>query len=109
MAKGKLRGKTNGNGADAYEKLRSDIAAKHASLSDRLQHIAEFALEYPTEMALGTVAEVARRASVQPSAIVRFASALGYSGFTEMQQVFRLAAGGEPGAVLQRPHRAPQA
>ena len=70
--------------------LRSDIAARHSSLSDRLQHIAEFALENPTEMALGTVAEVAKRASVQPSAIVRFASALGYSGFTEMQQVFRL-------------------
>jgi DNA-binding MurR/RpiR family transcriptional regulator len=89
MAKSKPRSKT-GNGADAYEKLRSDIAARHAGLSDRLQHIAEFALENPTEMALGTVAEVAKRASVQPSAIVRFASALGYSGFSEMQQVFRL-------------------
>ena len=89
MAKGKGRNKT-GNGADAYERLRSDIAARHATLSDRLQHIAEFALENPTEMALGTVAEVARRASVQPSAIVRFAGALGYNGFTEMQQVFRL-------------------
>ena len=83
--------KANGsNPADAYEKLRADIAARHADLSDRLQHIAEFALENPTEMALGTVAEVAKRAAVQPSAIVRFASALGYSGFTEMQQVFRL-------------------
>lgn len=81
---------TSHNGADAYEKLRADIAAKHEGLSDRLQDIAEFALEFPTEMALGTVAEVAKRASVQPSAIVRFARALGYGGFTEMQQVFRL-------------------
>jgi DNA-binding MurR/RpiR family transcriptional regulator len=40
-------------------------------------------------MALGTVAEVAERARVQPSAIVRFARAMGYGGFTEMQQVFR--------------------
>ena len=39
---------------------------------------------------MGTVAEVAKRAGVQPSAIVRFAGALGYSGFTELQQVFRL-------------------
>jgi DNA-binding MurR/RpiR family transcriptional regulator len=91
MAKGKPRSsKGNGGGSDAYEKLRADIAARHATLSDRLRHIAEFALENPTEMALGTVAEVARRAGVQPSAIVRFAGALGYSGFTEMQQVFRL-------------------
>lgn len=88
MAKGRTRSKTNG--ADVYEKLRSDIAARHATLSDRLRHIAEFALENPTEMALGTVAEVAKRAAVQPSAIVRFAGALGYSGFSEMQQVFRL-------------------
>ena len=90
MAKGKPHNNANSNGAGAYEKLRSDIAARHSTLSDRLRHIAEFALENPTEMALGTVAEVAKRAAVQPSAIVRFASALGYSGFTEMQQVFRL-------------------
>ena len=51
--------------------------------------IAEFALDHPTDMALGTVAEVAQRAKVQPSAIVRFARALGYAGFTEMQQIFR--------------------
>lgn len=92
MGKGSSRArKANGvERGDAYDRLRSEIAARHASLSDRLQHIAEFALENPTEMALGTVAEVARRAGVQPSAIVRFAGAFGYSGFTEMQQVFRL-------------------
>ena len=67
-------------------------------LSDRLQLIAQFALEHPTDMALGTVAEVAARAKVQPSAIVRFAHALGYGGFTELQQVFRsrLVAGAVP-------------
>jgi DNA-binding MurR/RpiR family transcriptional regulator len=72
-----------------YEDLRGDIARQHPEFSDRLRTIAEFALEHPTDMALGTVAEVASRAGVQPSAIVRFANALGYSGFTEMQQVFR--------------------
>ena len=87
----KQRNKTgNGAEADAYERLRSEIAARHATLSDRLRKIAEFALENPTDMALGTVAEVAKRAGAQPSAIVRFAHTLGYGGFTEMQQVFRL-------------------
>jgi len=74
---------------DAYETLRSEIARRHAHFSDRLRVIAEFALDHPTDMALGTVAEVAQRAKVQPSAIVRFARALGYAGFTEMQQIFR--------------------
>ena len=74
---------------ETYEALRAEIARRHPRFSDRLQVIAEFALDHPTEIALGTVAEVAQRAKVQPSAIVRFARALGYGGFTEMQQVFR--------------------
>jgi DNA-binding MurR/RpiR family transcriptional regulator len=74
---------------DAYESLRAEIARRHARFSDRLRMIAEFALDHPTDMALGTVAEVAQRAKVQPSAIVRFARALGYAGFTDMQQIFR--------------------
>jgi DNA-binding MurR/RpiR family transcriptional regulator len=74
---------------EPYEALRAEIARRHAGFSDRLKVIAEFALDHPTDMALGTVAEVAQRAKVQPSAIVRFAHALGYAGFTEMQQVFR--------------------
>ena len=74
---------------ETYEALRAEIARRHGRFSDRLKLIAEFALDHPTEMALGTVAEVAQRAKVQPSAIVRFARALGYGGFTEIQQVFR--------------------
>jgi DNA-binding MurR/RpiR family transcriptional regulator len=77
-------------GVEAYEALRTRIARKHEALPGRLRDIAEFALEHPTEMALGTVAEVARRARVQPSAIVRFARAMDFDGFTAMQQVFRL-------------------
>jgi DNA-binding MurR/RpiR family transcriptional regulator len=74
---------------DGYEAMRAEIARRHPDFADRLKQIAEFALEHPTEMALGTVAEVAQRAGVQPSAIVRFAHALGYGGFTDLQQVFR--------------------
>lgn len=81
--------RTDTSKSDTYETLRAEIARRHARFSDRLKVIAEFALDHPTDMALGTVAEVAERARVQPSAIVRFARALGYGGFTEMQQVFR--------------------
>jgi DNA-binding MurR/RpiR family transcriptional regulator len=81
--------KTPAEKGDPYEALRVQIARRHPEFSDRLKVIAEFALEHPTEMALGTVAEVASRAKVQPSAVVRFANALGYGGFSEIQQVFR--------------------
>ncbi|WP_456618303.1 MurR/RpiR family transcriptional regulator [Bradyrhizobium sp. P5_C12] len=85
-------------GAMSYDELRSAIAQRHRALSGRLQQIAEFVLDHPTDVALGTVAEVAQRSGVPPSAIVRFAHALGFGGFTEMQQVFRsrLVAGVAP-------------
>jgi DNA-binding MurR/RpiR family transcriptional regulator len=84
--------------AISYDELRGAIAQRHRALSGRLQQIAEFVLDHPTEVALGTVAEVAARSGVPPSAIVRFAHALGFGGFTEMQQVFRsrLVAGVAP-------------
>ncbi len=86
------------NPAMGYDELRGAIAARHRALSGRLQQIAEFVLDHPTDVALGTVAEIAQRAGVPPSAIVRFANALGFGGFTEMQQVFRsrLVAGVAP-------------
>lgn len=85
-------------GTDAYEALRMAIAQRHAELPSRLQQVAEFVLDHPTDVAFGTVAEVASRTGVQPSAIVRFARAVGFNGFTEMQQVFRsrLVAGVAP-------------
>ena len=73
----------------SYEALEEAIAARYPSLSPQLQRISRFALEYPNDMALETVANLAGRASVQPSSMVRFAQALGYDGFSDMQQVFR--------------------
>jgi DNA-binding MurR/RpiR family transcriptional regulator/sugar/nucleoside kinase (ribokinase family) len=40
-------------------------------------------------VALDTVAAAAGKAEVQPSAMVRFAQALGYDGYTDMQRIFR--------------------
>src|SRR5258706_6535831 len=88
-----------------YDELRGAIAQRHRALSGRLQQIAEFVLDHPTEVALGTVAEVAERSGVPPSAIVRFAHALGFGGFTQMQQVFRsrLVAGVAPSYKARLP------
>jgi DNA-binding MurR/RpiR family transcriptional regulator len=75
--------------AMSYDELRGAIAQRHRALSGRLQQIAEFVLDHPTDVALGTVAEIAERSGAPPSAVVRFAHALGFDGFTQMQQVFR--------------------
>src|SRR5690606_16451602 len=59
------------------------------TLPRQQQQIAQYVLQSPDEVALGTVATVAEAAGVQPSALIRFANNMGFAGFTEMQQVFR--------------------
>lgn len=69
--------------------LREHLRARESRLPRRLGEVAAFALTKPEEMALGTTAEIARAAGVQPSTLVRFAQTLGYEGFSDMQAVFR--------------------
>lgn len=72
------------------ERLGEAIAARYDNLSKRLQQIARFALDHPNDMALETIAVIAGRAGVQPSTLIRFAKAFGYTGFTDMQRVFQV-------------------
>jgi DNA-binding MurR/RpiR family transcriptional regulator len=46
-------------------------------------------LDEPNELALETLAVIADRCGVQPSAIVRFAQSFGFSGASQMQRLFR--------------------
>ncbi len=72
-----------------YLVLRAKIKSDYGNLSKRLQQIARFALDHPTEMSMETVAIISKKAAVQPSAMIRFAAHFGYSGFSEMQRVFQ--------------------
>src|SRR5688572_7092439 len=81
--------RTMKNRPATYEELKECITRSYPELSKQLQRIARFALEKPNDLALGTVAAVAAASGVQPSAMIRFANALGFKGFSEMQQIFR--------------------
>jgi DNA-binding MurR/RpiR family transcriptional regulator len=72
-----------------FNELKDVIAENYPSLSRQLQKIARFVLEYPEDMALETVAVIAQRAEVQPSSMIRFAQALGFDGFSDMQLILR--------------------
>jgi DNA-binding MurR/RpiR family transcriptional regulator len=76
-------------GSQDYDAFSERLAEQAAHLPKRLRQVAAFLTEHPDEMALGTAATVASRAGVQPSTLVRFAKALGYDGFSALQQVFR--------------------
>ncbi len=74
---------------DSFDALQSAIARHYDGLSKRLQQVAEYALAHPDHVALETIAVIAGRARVPPSSLIRFAKALGFEGFTEMQRLFR--------------------
>lgn len=72
-----------------YPALRERVIARWEDLPRRLTQVAEYALNNPDEVAFGTAASIAAKADVQPSTLVRFSQALGYQGFSDLQDVFR--------------------
>jgi DNA-binding MurR/RpiR family transcriptional regulator len=72
-----------------FKSLRALIVARRELLPRRLIQVADFAVDHPQEIAFGRVADLATQAGVQPSTLVRFAQTLGYSGFSDLQAVFR--------------------
>lgn len=74
----------------SFDRLRERLHADYESLSPHLKRIAQFALDDPNSFALETVAGIAETVGVQPSTLVRFAKTFGFSGFSDMQRVFRV-------------------
>ena len=72
-----------------FDSLQGEIQRRFETLSPHLKRIAEYALADPNRFALQTVATTAQAIQVQPSTLVRFAKLFDYSGFSELQKVFR--------------------
>lgn len=77
------------NAPSDFEALKNRLIQIKPDLPKRLQQVAAFALDNPQEMALGTASSIAARAEVQASTLVRFAQAIGFGGFSELQGIFR--------------------
>jgi len=72
-----------------FSKLRDLIVETRDRMPKRLAQVAAFTIEFPDDIAFGTVGRISEQARVQPSTLVRFAQALGYSGFSELQAIFQ--------------------
>ncbi|SFC08101.1 MurR/RpiR family transcriptional regulator [Tropicimonas isoalkanivorans] len=59
------------------------------TLPKRLKQCAEYFAVHSDRIALSTVSEVSAAAGVQPSALIRFCQILGFSGYSELQKLFR--------------------
>lgn len=74
---------------ETLEQLFQLLGARADTMPKRLRQCAEFIQQYPDRVAVSTVAELAAAAEVQPSAMMRFCQDLGFSGFSQLQRLFR--------------------
>jgi DNA-binding MurR/RpiR family transcriptional regulator len=75
----------------SVEAFRDRLQSLHGQLPRRLQQCADHIAAHQDRIALSTVAQVAQAAGVPPSAMMRFCQIMGFSGFAEMQRLFREA------------------
>jgi DNA-binding MurR/RpiR family transcriptional regulator len=81
--------KTEGRADYSFDEFNIVLAGRFDGLSKQLKKIARFILDNPVDTALDTAAEIANRLEVQPSSLIRFAQALDFEGFSEIQKIFR--------------------
>lgn len=72
-----------------FDTLKKQVTGRYESLSPRLQQVARYLLDHPKDVAFSTVAKIAESTGVTPSALIRFANTFGFSGFSEMQGLFK--------------------
>lgn len=81
--------KIEGRADYSFDEFNIVLAGRFDGLSKQLKKIARFILDNPVDTALDTAAEIANRLEVQPSSLIRFAQALDFEGFSEIQKIFR--------------------
>jgi DNA-binding MurR/RpiR family transcriptional regulator len=74
---------------NGVEDLVQRIAREYDDLSKQLKLIAQYITQHRQQMIVVRILDVANACGVQPSAVVRFAQRFGFSGFSELQAVFR--------------------
>ena len=89
------------------EELVRRVAGEYDGLSKQLKTIAQYITGNRQQMVVVRIRDIADACGVQPSAVVRFAQHFGFSGFSELQAVFRDAyASSAPTASYQQRIRA---
>jgi len=64
------------------------IVGAFQELPDDMQRVSTYVLNHPEDVALLSMREVARRLSLPPATMTRFAQRLGYSGYVELREQF---------------------
>jgi DNA-binding MurR/RpiR family transcriptional regulator len=70
--------------------LNSLIQESYPTISKKMKLIAFYIIDQPQKLALNTLSVIAKDIGVYPSTLVRFAKHFGFSGFAELQELFKV-------------------
>jgi len=71
------------------EDMHERLNAEHNNLSKRLKEVSAYIQKNPQSLAVDTAAVIAEKAGVHASTLVRFANHFGFTGFTQLQQLYK--------------------
>ncbi|WP_426236131.1 MurR/RpiR family transcriptional regulator [Pseudomonas sp. TWP3-2] len=72
-------------------RLLQKITEEYEALPRQLKRVASYMSQQSDRIMVDRISDIARECEVHPSAIVRFSQRFGFSGFSEMQALFREA------------------
>src|SRR5918911_5230089 len=75
--------------SNGHQTLSAYIQARFDEFSRSQKDVAQYIVDHLDEVAFQTAEELARRANTSSSTVVRFAQALGFDGFPELQAAAR--------------------
>jgi DNA-binding MurR/RpiR family transcriptional regulator len=76
---------------DTVDSFLAEIASRYETLPRQLRAVAKHVEENRSRMVVTRITDIAGACAVQPSAVTRFAQRFGFSGYSEMQGLFRRA------------------
>ncbi|MGH8779255.1 MurR/RpiR family transcriptional regulator [Paraburkholderia sp.] len=79
----------------SVDELMQRIAENYESLPRQLKSVATYIEQHRSSVMVDRTSDIAASCGVHPSAVVRFAQRFGFSGFSDLQTVFRQAYTGQ--------------
>jgi len=76
---------------ESIESFIAAVAASYEALPRQLKAVAQHIETNKARMVVTRITDIAEASGVQPSAVTRFAQRFGFSGFAELQELFRRA------------------
>jgi len=80
---------TKSDTPNSMEEFQTRLVQITDGLPKRLRQCADYVARNTDRIAVSTVAELSSAAGVQPSAFMRFCQLMGFSGYSQMQRMFR--------------------